>query len=122
MPKGHKRRLRMRSRGTNLGIKRVMTTLKKTFNLKKSIEIFFFFFYVRGELGRGDAPLHGRMPVNRHGRNDGIRKSFCNYQFNSLTRPKTITAVNHWVKGTKCCNLGVKVTVQLIFKGFIQNK
>ena len=62
------------------------------------------------------------MPVNRHGKNDGIRKSFCNYQFNTLTRPKTVTVVNHWVKGTKYCNLGVKVTVQLIFKGFIQNK
>lgn len=62
------------------------------------------------------------MSVNRRGRNDGIRKSSGNYQFNSLTRPKTITVVNHWVKGMKCFNLRVKVIVQLIFKGFIQNK
>lgn len=29
---------------------------------------------MRGEQGRGEAPLHRRMPVNKHGRNDGIRK------------------------------------------------
>ena len=50
------------------------------------------------------------------------KSSFCNYQFNSLTRPKIIIPINHWVKGVKCCNLGVKVSVQLIFKGFTQNK
>lgn len=29
---------------------------------------------MRGEQGRGEAPLHRRMPVNKRGRNDGIRK------------------------------------------------